>query len=58
VPDAPQRAHVQSWVRESRAELDVPLWHAVSSWLEAEWPFGGVSYAERKPEGRSASDAT
>ncbi len=26
----PGRAVVQSWVRESRAELDIPLWRAVS----------------------------
>jgi hypothetical protein len=40
-------AHVQSWVRASRAELDVPLWRAVSEWLAAEWPFARVAYAER-----------
>ena len=48
-PGGPHRAHVQSWVRASRAELDVPLWRAVGSWLEADWPFDGVTYAERKP---------
>ena len=40
-------AKVLSWVRASRAELDAPLWRAVSDWLEAEWPFEHVSYAER-----------
>ena len=30
---------VQSWVRESRAELDLPLRRAVAAWLAAEWPF-------------------
>ena len=36
-----------SWVRASRAELDVPLWQAVSDWLAAEWPFQNVDYAAR-----------
>jgi RimJ/RimL family protein N-acetyltransferase len=40
-------AKVLSWVRASRAELDAPLWRAVSSWLEADWPFASVAYAER-----------
>jgi hypothetical protein len=48
-PDAedPHRACVQSWVRSSRAELDVPLWHAVSAWLERSWPFASVTYDAR-----------
>ena len=41
-------AKVLSWVRASRAELDVPLWRAVSDWLEADWPFERVAYAERR----------
>ena len=50
-PDAagPRRATVQSWVRASRAELDVPLWRAVSVWLAADWPFDAVSYDSREP---------
>jgi hypothetical protein len=40
-------AHVQSWVRASRAELDVPLWRAVTAWLATEWQFDGVAYAPR-----------
>jgi RimJ/RimL family protein N-acetyltransferase len=40
-------ARVSSWVRESRAELDVELWRAVTDWLAAEWPFERVAYAER-----------
>jgi hypothetical protein len=40
-------ANVRSWVRASRAELDVPLWRAVTDWLAAEWPFERVAYAER-----------
>jgi RimJ/RimL family protein N-acetyltransferase len=40
-------ASVLSWVRVSRAELDVRLWQAVSAWLEADWPFEHVAYASR-----------
>jgi hypothetical protein len=40
-------AKVLSWVRASRAELDVKLWRAVTDWLEGEWPFERVAYAER-----------
>jgi hypothetical protein len=40
-------AHVQSWVRAARAELDTPLWRAVSDWLASEWPFEQVDYAPR-----------
>ncbi|HEX4747201.1 MAG TPA: hypothetical protein VFU99_10005 [Gaiellaceae bacterium] len=31
--------HVRSWVRASRAELDLPLREAVAEWLAADWPF-------------------
>ncbi|HET8527986.1 MAG TPA: hypothetical protein VFL60_03675 [Gaiellaceae bacterium] len=41
-------ARVLSWVRASRAELDVQLWRAVSDWLAAEWPFESVAYARRR----------
>ena len=40
-------ARVRSWVRASRAELDVPLWRAVTTWLAEDWPFAGVDYAAR-----------
>jgi hypothetical protein len=33
---------VQSWVRASHAELDVPLADAVAAWLTAEWPWERV----------------
>lgn len=46
---APHGAQVQSWVRASRAELDVPLWRAVTRWLEDAWPFESLAYAEREP---------
>ncbi|PZR96692.1 MAG: twin-arginine translocation pathway signal protein [Candidatus Nephthysia bennettiae] len=38
---------VRSWVRADRAELDVPLWQVVSAWLDTEWPFVAVAYADR-----------
>ncbi len=40
-------AHVQSWVRATRSELDTLLWRAVSDWLASEWPFEQVDYATR-----------
>ncbi|WP_371404746.1 hypothetical protein OHA10_03625 [Kribbella sp. NBC_00662] len=38
---------VRSWVSADRAELDVPLYEAVSGWLAADWPFTNVDYAVR-----------
>jgi hypothetical protein len=40
-------ARVSSWVRASRAELDVPLWQVVTDWLAETWPFEHVAYADR-----------
>jgi hypothetical protein len=40
-------AHVSSWVRADRAELDGPLHRAVAQWLERDWPFKRVEYAPR-----------
>jgi hypothetical protein len=40
-------AHVRSWVRESDAELDGPVYVAVSGWLARDWPFKRVEYASR-----------
>jgi hypothetical protein len=40
-------ALVESWVRASEAELDAPLWRAVSDWVESDWPFERVEYAAR-----------
>ena len=42
--DDAEVAHVTSWVRESRAELDAPLRLAVDSWLRSEWPFERFEY--------------
>ena len=47
-PDDRHDVRVASWVRASRAELDAPLWRAVSDWLAAEWPFEKVDYAPRE----------
>jgi hypothetical protein len=40
-------AYVSSWVRESRAEMDVVVWRAVTAWLESSWPFESFRYAPR-----------
>ena len=49
--DPPTRAdhdaEVLSWVRASRADLDEPVWRAVSKWLADEWPFENPYYADR-----------
>ena len=47
VPDGDYDACALSWVRESRAHLDAPLWRAVSEWLASDWPFDSVEYAPR-----------
>jgi hypothetical protein len=46
-PGGADGARVRSWVRASRAELDAPLWRAVSDWLASDWPFENVEYAAR-----------
>jgi hypothetical protein len=40
-------ARVKSWVKASRAELDLVLWRAVADWLAAAWPFRNPQYAAR-----------
>ena len=47
LPDSDHDARALSWVRESHAHLDAPLWRAVSEWLETDWPFASVQYAPR-----------
>ena len=37
----------RSWVTEARADLDTPLYTAVSEWLERDWPFPRVEYGTR-----------
>ena len=46
-PEQDRVAHVESWVRADRAWLDAPLHDAVRAWLERDWPFQRVDYAER-----------
>jgi len=43
----PTAANVSSWVTEARADLDTPLYTAVSEWLERDWPFPRVEYGTR-----------
>lgn len=45
--DGKTDAAVRSWVRADRAELDRPLYEAVSAWLQRDWPLNDVEYAER-----------
>ena len=40
---------VQSWVRASHAELDVPLADAVAAWLAAEWPWSACTAPAAEP---------
>jgi hypothetical protein len=40
-------ARILSWVRADRADLDAPLYEAVSEWLRTAWPFTSVTYAPR-----------
>ena len=40
-------ARVRSWVRAVDARLDAPLYRAVAAWLDRDWPFARVDYAER-----------
>ncbi len=40
-------ARILSWVRANRADLDAPLYEAVSEWLRNAWPFTSVTYVPR-----------
>ena len=42
--DRAQHAHIRSWVRADRAELDAVLRNAVAEWLHEAWPFTVVRY--------------
>lgn len=46
--DGEHDVEAQSWVRASRAELDVVLWETVSSWLGEAWPFERPLYEQRR----------
>jgi hypothetical protein len=47
LPDSEYDARALSWVRASHAQLDTPLWRAVTEWLASDWPFANVEYAPR-----------
>jgi hypothetical protein len=47
LPERDHEASVLSWVRESHAPLDAPLWRTVRQWLDSNWPFESVEYAPR-----------
>jgi hypothetical protein len=47
VADAPGEASVRSWMRADHADLDQPLYRAVSDWLATDWPFRRIRYADR-----------
>ncbi len=47
LPDSDYGAEALSWVRASHAQLDTPLWRAVTEWLASDWPFRSVKYAPR-----------
>jgi RimJ/RimL family protein N-acetyltransferase len=47
LPDSDHDARALSWVRASHAQLDTPLWRAVSEWLASDWPLGSIEYAPR-----------
>ena len=46
-PSPTADAAVSSWVRASRADMDVVTWQAISTWLETDWPFTAVEYGAR-----------
>jgi hypothetical protein len=45
--DAAADADVRSWVRADHAQLDRPLYDAVSAWMRTAWPFETIEYAAR-----------
>ena len=40
-------ASVRSWVTGTRSEMDIPVYLAVTEWIEGSWPFRSVSYTPR-----------
>jgi hypothetical protein len=38
---------VRSWVSSDRADLDEPLWRAVTAWITTDWPSDAPEYAAR-----------
>lgn len=46
-PSKTEDAAVSSWVRASRAAMDIVTWRAISTWLETDWPFETIEYDSR-----------
>jgi hypothetical protein len=46
--DAALAASVRSWVTAEHAELDEPLYLAVTAWLDDAWAFDRIEYAPRQ----------
>ena len=44
-------AAVSSWVRVSRAEMDLVVYRSLSTWIEESWPFESPLYATRPDSG-------
>jgi hypothetical protein len=42
-------ASIRSWVRESRPEMDAPVYQAVTEWVHGYWPIESFQYAPRPP---------
>jgi hypothetical protein len=45
--DGEHDVSAESWVRETHADLDVPLWRAVTAGLATDWPWENPAYAGR-----------
>jgi hypothetical protein len=45
--DPEHDSSIRSWVRQSRSEMDIPVYRAVTEWIEESWPFRSVQYAPR-----------
>ena len=45
--DGEHDAEIRSWVRADVGPLDSLVHSAVSQWIDEEWPFQGVRYADR-----------
>ncbi len=46
-PSQTADASASSWVRATRAEMDLITWQAISTWLKADWPFTTIEYGTR-----------
>jgi len=46
-PSRAADASVSSWVRASRAQMDVVTWQAISTLPETDWPFTTIEHSAR-----------